>query len=230
MKRGRWILALALAPALMATSCIYGIPVHVMPQPFVAEPVAFTIYQYADTAGTVAAFEVRDCADSTSVAWRVSRGTRSDTSVLRIAYGRAPEGFDQAAPARPLVPGGCYHAVATSAEPGARGGREVFRLLPNGAVIVGMPEGLTDPPEVRELNRASVACVRGYRRAGTAADSAAVDAHERPVHGMALSCGWIRLHWPDALETTVTRGENVRGLLGAIAVTVGGIVLDHNVN
>lgn len=231
MKRGRWILVLALAPALMATSCIYGIPVHVHPQPYVVEPVAFTMYQYSDTAGTVGAFEVRECADSTSVLWRLSREPRADTATLRMTYGRAPEGFREAAPARPLEPGGCYHAVATSADPRERGGTEVFRLLPNGAVIVGLPQGrFGDAPEVREMNRASVACVRGYRRAAGAADSARVDAWEHNVHGAALTCGWIRTHWPDALQTTVTRGENVRDLVASAALTVGIFVLDHHVN
>jgi hypothetical protein len=227
--RGSWMMALALAPLLTATSCPTGIGIQVEPPPAAAEPPSFALTHW-DQDGTAASFEVRECAAGGQVMWRITLQTPYDTAPdpLRMAYGRPPRGYREEERARPLAPGGCYRAAAAPSDPRGEGGSEVFRLLPTGSIVQGtadQPE--IHAPELRELNRAAVSCVRGYRRARTAADSAAVDAAEHDVVDARLSCGWMRRQWPDALAQTRTRGERFLFYAGSAAFFIAIPIVDN---
>lgn len=226
--RARCIFPIALAPLVMATSCPAVLTVQVFPQGSRVDPPVFVLWNASDSSGTVVALEVRECAEGGAPMWRITRQAPALPGSQRVVYGEAHPEFAEAAPARPLARGGCYRAIARPIDPERAVGQETFRLLPTGGLVVGTPkEPLMEDPALRELNRAAVDCVRGYRRADSAADSAAVDAREHPVRDARLSCGWIREHWPDDLRTTRTRGEHVLTLAVEAAFLLGIFALDH---
>jgi hypothetical protein len=236
-------LVLALVPLLLATSCPAFISVHVEAGP--AGPTApelrfsyertplrkvdsLTVYACPQRAVYGAGYD--SALLQLPVRWRITRETPADAAAepLRVIYGRLPAGYREEAPAAPLAVGGCYHARVVARLDSALAkplkwfdvdGGQTFRLLPDGRLIVGSPEGtFFDRRPLRETNRAAVACARGYRRARTTADSAAVDAREHLILEHPLSCGWLRAHWPDVLNGPQT---TERTLLGALGLAIG---------
>lgn len=244
-RRAPW-LAIALAPLLLATSCPAFIRVHVEPGPggATAPELRFSYERtplrkvdsltvYACPQRAVYGNEYDSALLRLPVRWRITRETGADaaTEPLRVIYGRPPAGYREEAPAAPLAVGGCYHARVVARLDSALAkplkwfdvdGAETFRLLPDGRMLVGTPEGtFFDRRPLRETNRAAVACARGYRRARTRADSSAVDAREHLILEHPLSCGWLRVHWPDVLSGPQT---TERTLLGALAAAIGIVV------
>jgi hypothetical protein len=240
--RLRW-LALALVPALLATSCPAFIRVDVAPGPggATAPELRFSYQRtalqkvdsltvYACPPQAVYGAEYDSALLKLPVRWRITRdeGAAPAQEPLRVTYGRIPPGYREEAPAAPLAVGGCYHVRAVTRLDSALAkplkwfdvdGAQTFRLLPDGRMIVGNPEGtFFDRRALRETNQAAVACARGYRRARTQADSAAVDGREHAVLNHPLSCGWLRTHWPDVLTSTQT---TERTLLAAVASVIG---------
>lgn len=216
------MLAIVVAPVLLATTCPTGVSVSVQPPADPDAPPAFTL-RHPTAQGSLASFEIRECADDGHRLWRIVPQAGPDTAdPVHIVYGRVPAGYREDAPARPLERGGCYHALA---DPDTTGlpGIGVFRLLPTGRYVLGYPN---DPPSParRALGRAVTACVRGYRGARTAADSAAVDARAYVVADAPISCGFLRERWPDALHGTEPvgrpRGSGVVAVLPWIVLTV----------
>lgn len=236
-------LVIALVPALLATSCPAFIRVDVGPGPdgttapelrFSYERTALrkvdSLTVYACPQRAVYGAEYDSALLKLPVRWRITRDERAAPAQepLRVIYGRVPPGYREEAPAAPLAVGGCYHARAVARLDSALAkplkwldldGTQTFRLLPDGRMILGTPEGtFFDRRPLRETNRAAVGCARGYRRALTSTDSAAVDAREYVVLDRPLSCGWLRAHWPDVLTSPQTTERTV---LAAVAVVVG---------
>jgi hypothetical protein len=242
-------LVIALVPALLATSCPAIIRVDVAPGPagatapelrFSYERTALrqvdSLTVYACPQRAVYAAEYDSALLKLPVRWRITRedGAAPAQEPLRVIYGRVPPGYREEAPATPLAVGGCYHARAVARLDSALAkqlkwfnldGAQTFRLLPDGRMILGNPEGtFFDRRPLRETNRAAVACARGYRRARTEADTAAVDVREHTVLDQPLSCGWLRAHWPDVLTAPQTTERSVLAALALVAGIVGVIL------
>jgi hypothetical protein len=237
MRRKLW-LALALCPGLMASTCIHPAYVRVAPGPRIDEPPAFHFEYRGEPLTYVEEFQVADCADprTHSPAWRIAREGQTPPAIgpLRIVYGRVPQGYRESTPAQPLAPGGCYHATVEVLPPVGElirspAGGETFRLLPNGRIIVGQPAGLfNNPRPFRQLNRAAVGCKRGWRRARTAADSAAVDAREYKVLDARVSCGWLFAEWPGVVDDPTSTERATLALAGLLVVYVSaGLLLEQ---
>lgn len=233
----RKMLVLALAPALLATTCIRPIKVGVAPAP-VAETPTFHLTHEGEPLTYVNSFRVSECLPGTERdLWRITRDYAAPVGMapLRITYGRVPQGYVEEKPALPLAPGGCYraevaqHLEADSASYSIPGrGRQTFRLLPTGRIIVGEPGGLIfNSAPFRQLNRAAVGCTRGYRRAATPDEKAAVDAREYPVLDARLSCGWLAANWPDVMRDPVTTERGILAGAGAVGLAVTIIVFDE---
>jgi len=236
MRNKLW-LAVALCPWLLASTCIYPVAVGVEPGPRPGDAPAFNFAYRDDPLTYVEEFQVAECATvrPQSVVWRIVRDgqTPPATGTLRLVYGSVPQGYRETAAARPLAPGGCYRAtvevLAPLGEPiRSPGGGETFRLLPNGRMIVGEPGGLFhNSRPYRQLNRASVGCTRGWRRAATAADSASVAAREYAVLDARVSCGWLFSEWPTVVEDPASTERTGLALAGLLAVYVSlGLLLD----
>jgi hypothetical protein len=232
--RGKLWLAVALLPALMAMQCFHLIRVQVAPGPAVDDPPSFGFAYRGDPLTVVESFRVSECRGGRGAVWQIQRDARTptDTQPLRITYGRVPRGYREAKPAEPLAPGGCYDARARGLldEAAVMGGfgSETFHLLPNRRMFVGSPGGLaTSSRPFRQLNRAAVGCQRGYRRARTQADSAAVDAREYGVLDARLSCGWLYATWPDLMEDPVTTEHGLLAVLGVAGLVAGVVILDQ---
>lgn len=235
-------LVFALVPALLATSCPAVIRVDVAPGPEGTTAPEFRFsYQrtalrkvdsltvYACPQRAVYGAEYDSALSKLPERWRITREDGAPAQEpLRVIYGHVPPGYREEAPAAPLAVGGCYHARAVARLDSALArplkwfdvdGTQTFRLLPDGRMILGTPEGtFFDRRPLRETNRAAVACARGYRRARTQADTTAVDVREYAVLDHPLPCGWLRTHWPDVLTSPQT---TERTLLGAVGVAIG---------
>jgi hypothetical protein len=231
--RRKLFLAVALCPALMASQCIEPVYVGVVPGRQPADAPAFQFLYRRDLLSYVEEFRVAACGDpgTRSPAWRIVRDgqTPPDMGPLRLTYGRVPRGYREMQAAQPLEPGGCYdasvHVLAPAGVPiRTPAGAERFRVLPNGQLVVGHSGGLIhNTRPFRQLNRASVGCTRGWRRARTAADSAAVDAREYPVLDARVSCDWLFTEWRDVVNeplSTERAGLALAALL-AVFVTLG---------
>jgi hypothetical protein len=232
-------LAILLAPLLMATSCPAFVRVGI--EPGVAEdgsaPEFRFDYQrtalrelqsltiYGCPPEELANFAYDSALQHVPIVWRIVRGEESPLRAqpLRITYGRAPAGYREEKPATPIARGGCYHAHAVAfadrstsrAYLGGLEGAQTFRLLADGQLVMGTPTvPVLDSRPLRQLNRAAVGCTRGYRRARTPADSAAVDTREYAVLQAAVSCGHLRTQWPDVMHNPVTRERTLLGLMG----------------
>jgi hypothetical protein len=174
-------------------------------------------------------FQVSSCASGGDrIVWRIARDDAPSTLTepLRITYGRVPPGYREGRAAEPLVPGGCYQAGALAAEqplsPLAGFGGERFHVLPNGQLITGYSGGLIHSSRpFRQLNRAAVGCTRGYRRARTPADSAAVDARQYTVLDNRLSCQWLYANWPDLMTNPASTEHGVLAILALLGVFAG---------
>ncbi|HYR07690.1 MAG TPA: hypothetical protein VEQ60_07970 [Longimicrobium sp.] len=237
-RRAPW-LVIALAPLLLATSCPAFIRVGVEPGPAadgstpefrfdyertaLRELQSLTIYGCPDD--ELYSFRYDSALQRLPVVWRIVREDDAPLRAqpLRITYGRVPAGYREETRAAPIARGGCYraHAVAFADTAirqiyiGGLEGGQTFRLLSDGRLVLGTPTvPMFDSRPLRQINRAAVGCTRGYRRAWTPADSAAVDAREYAVLNTPLSCGHLRTHWPDAMRGPVTRERTVLGLLG----------------
>ena len=242
-RRGRapW-LVIALTPALLATSCPVLVRVGVEPGPTAAEPPRFAFSIDREQLRAIDSLTVFECAERMPhgvehdsarqrlpVAWSIFRepGAAPGPEPVRITYGRVPAGYREQKAAVPVEPGGCYHARAVSLpDRGVRSrtygfpveGGQTFRLLPDGRLVTGdLNLPLFDSRPLRELNRAAVGCRRGYGRARTAADTAAVNARGYTIQGTDVSCGWLRAHWPDAMHGAMTSERMVFGALGLAA-------------
>lgn len=232
--RGKLTFVLCLTPALLATTCIPLLKVSVDPGPSASGPPSFTARHGGDPLYSVKALRVTECASRVASVWHIVRGTlpSQPTAPVRITYGSAPAGYREEVTAGELEAGGCYHVVVDGGEEvlsGFTSGRETFRVLPNGQIAVGEPGGLlfSSRPH-RHTNRAAVGCTRGYRRARTAADSAAVDAREYPVLDARVTCRWLYDTWPDVMTDPVSTEQGV--LWGSIflATFVGtGLLLEQ---
>jgi hypothetical protein len=223
------MMAAALVPALMANQCIRFVDVRTSPGPAAGDPPSFSFAFGGDALEVVRGFEVTPCAGARgSATWSIVADgvTQRLAGPLRITYGRVPVGYREKVPARPLEPGGCYRAAAEGVDLLAIPRGETLRILPNGRVIAGEPGGvLTSSAPFRQLNRASVGCARGYRRADTAADSAMVGAREYAVLDARVSCAWLNERWPELMSEPVATGRGVLGLLAGIAALAGLIFL-----
>lgn len=234
--RAKIWLALCLVPALMASTCIYPVRVGVTPGAQPGDAPAFDFAYRGDPLTYVEEFQVADCRHprTRSIVWRIERDgqTPPDPGPLRLTYGRVPRGYRETQAPRPLAPGGCYDASAYALRPigsamGNPTGHETFRLLPNGRTIIGSPAGLANNNRpYRHLNRAAVGCTRGYRRAATAADSAAVDAREYTVLDARVTCGWLFTQWPDVVEGPASTEQAALALAALAAVFAGIFVLE----
>lgn len=229
MRRTLW-LAVALSPALMASQCIHPVHVAVAPGRQPGDAPAFDFEYRGEPLTYVEAFQVADCLDPRAqpVTWRIVRDgqTPNAPGPLRVTYGGVPRGYREMTPAQPLAPGGCYHATVEALPPLGEpmrtpAGGETFRLLPNGRIVVGQPAGLfNNPRPFRQLNRAAVGCTRGWRRADTAADSAAVDAREYALLDARVSCGWLFSQWPGVVEDPLSTERATLALAGLLAAYV----------
>lgn len=220
--RGKLTFVLCLTPALLASTCIPLLKVSVDPGPSASGPPAFTARHGGDPVYGVKALQVTECSNRAAAVWHIIRGTLPSppTAPMRITYGSAPAGYREETPAGELEPGGCYHVVVQGG-PELLGSYlphgETFRVLPNGQIAVGEPGGLLfSSRPYRHTNRAAVGCTRGYRRARTAADSAAVDAREYPVLDARVTCRWLYDTWPDVMTDPVTTEQGV--LWGSVLV------------
>lgn len=219
--RGRRMFAAAMLPALMANQCIRMIDVRADTDA-AGEPPSFFLAFDGERLSVVKWFEVTECARGAGGSmWRIVPDGRTQHrgEPLRITYGRVPHGYEESRPARPLEPGGCYDVDAEGIGlPAFPGGGETLRVLPNGRVVAGNPGGLLGSSRpYRQLNRAAVGCARRYRRAATAADSAAVDAREHAVLDAHPTCGWLGEHWPDLMSDPVTTEHGLLATLGTVA-------------
>jgi hypothetical protein len=224
--RRKLFFALALCPVLMASTCIEPVYVGVDPGPRPGDAPAFQFVYRREPLTYVEGFQVTACGErgGASSTWRIVRDgqTPPDNGPLRLTYGQVPRGYRETTAAQPLRPGGCYDASVEVLPPiGGRirtpAGSERFRVLPNGQLVVGYSGGLIhNTRPFRQLNRASVGCTRGWRRARTAADSAAVDAREYPVLDARVSCDWLFTEWRDVVgepRSTERAGLGVAALL-----------------
>lgn len=239
--RAKLWLALALTPALLATTCFYYVGVEVEPGDTPADPPAFR-FEYRGDPVAVEAFQVSVCPDTaeyvspdafpypaSAIAWRIVREERRPARPedLRIVYGQVPAGFREETRAQPLRPGGCYHAGAqgrTPKETSTVHGGEMLHVLPDGRLLTSESGGLAGPRPFREINRASVACARGYRRALTAADSAAVDERAFSVMDASLTCGWLNENWPDLMSNPRSGERTTLALILSGAAVLAGIL------
>jgi hypothetical protein len=235
MRTKLW-LAVALCPALMASQCIEPLYLRVDPGPEADDVPAFRFIYDGDPVTYVDELQVTTCETRRVPTWRIVRDGQSPTDMrpLRIIYGQLPRGYRETTAAQPLQAGGCYRATAEYPAPvntpvRTLPGRETFRLLPNGQVIAGEPVSVfNNPRPFRQLNRAAVGCTRGYRRADTAADSAAVDAREYGVLDARVTCGWLFSQWPDVVAEPVGTERATLTLAGLLALYVGvGLLLDQ---
>lgn len=250
--RGRLWLAVALSPALMATSCPSYIEMDVERGGAPGEPptLAFSyqrtplrgldslrVTRCPEAAVQTAAYDLVEHPDLPLV-WQVVRETQitPGPEPLRITYGRVPPGYREETAAAPLEPGGCYSfrivlGDASIAERRLHGvglvGGERLRLLPDGRMVVGAPEGtLMNRGAMRQLNRAAVGCARGYRRARAPGDSAAVDARRYAVLDTALSCGWLTAAWPDVMQDPASSEHGVLAAMGLAALLAAALLSD----
>jgi hypothetical protein len=242
--RAKIWLALCLIPALMATSCIYLIGVQVEPGAAAGEPPAFAFSHHGVPLARLDSFSVSGCPERTSydapytqwehpelpVLWRIVRDHNAPATAEapRIRYGQVPAGYVERKPAEPLRPGGCYNVYVAgpgnAPETWPNFGGQTFHLLPDGRLLAGTPSGyLGNSRPFREINRAGVACVRGYRHARTPADSAAIDARAFSVMDTPLTCGWLRGNWPDLMNDTQSAEQIAAVLLFTTAAVLAGI-------
>ena len=237
--RGKLWLAVALCPALMASQCIEPAYVGVQQGPRPADPPAFD-FAYDGAALTyVEEFQVADCRGASRLRapmWRIEREGQppADIGPLRITYGRAPRGYRETTAAKPLEPGGCYDATVEVLAPvgvpiRSPAGKERFRLLPTGRLVVGYPGGLINNSRpFRELNRAAVGCTRGWRRADTATDSARVAAREYVILDARVSCDWLYTRWPDLVDEPLATERATLSLAGLVTLFISlGLLLEY---
>lgn len=225
--RRKLFFALALCPVLMASQCIEPVYVDVAQGRQAGGAPTFQFAYRRELLTYVEAFQVAECQErgGRSSTWRIVRDgqTPPDNAPLRLTYGQVPRGYREMEAAQPLRPGGCYDASVEILAPVGQpirtpAGDERFRVLPNGQLVVGYSDGLIhNTRPFRQLNRASVGCTRGWRRARTAADSAAVDAREYPVLNARVSCDWLFTEWRDVVDEP---GSTERAGLGIAALLV----------
>jgi hypothetical protein len=223
--RGKWILAVAMAPALLANQCFRLIDVRIEDEGR-GRPPTFSFSHGRDQLQVVKWFEVTECAGSrTNRLWRIHPDgvTQHEGRPLRITYGVLPRGYRQETTARTLEPGGCYRATVSGIGiTPISTGSETFRILPSQTVLPGESGGLLFSSRAfRQLNRAAVGCARGYRRATTSADSASVAAREYTVLDDRLSCGWLYDHWGDQMNEPLATERGMLVLLGLLAASAG---------
>lgn len=222
----------------MASQCIEPVYVGVAQGPPPADEPTFRFTYRREPLTYVEAFQVAACRDpdARTPTWRIVRDgqTPPDTGPLRLTYGRVPRGYRETSGAQPLQPGGCYHASVEVLAPigvpvRSPAGGERFRVLPNGQLVVGHAGGLIhNTRPFRQLNRASVGCTRGWRRARTAADSAAVAAREYPVLDARVSCEWLFTEWRDVVDEPLSTERAGLALAGLLAVVVSlGLLLEQ---
>jgi hypothetical protein len=215
------IFVLCLTPALLASTCMPMLRVRVDPGPLAKGPPVFTFRHGGDHVYSIQTLRVAECSSQVASVWKIERGPlpSQPTEPLRITYGSMPAGYREDTAAGVLEPGGCYH-VLVDGEPDLIGigvGRETIRVLPNGRIAVGEPGGLlTNSRPFRDTNRAAVGCTRGYRRARTAADSAAVDARSYPIVDARVTCRWLYDTWPDVMTDPIPTEQGL--LWGSVLV------------
>lgn len=238
--RGKLWLALALSPLLMASTCTTPVHVRVDPGPRMDDAPSFRFSFDGQALTYVEEFAISECRRAGGPVhpvqtWRIVRDgqTPTDITPLRIPYGQVPRGYRETTDAQPLKAGGCYRASVEYLPPidrpviGPSG--VTFRLLPNRQVIAGEPAGVFhDTRPFRQLNRAAVRCTRGYRRADSAADSAAVDAREHDVLDARVSCGWLFSQWPDVVQEPVSTERVGLGIIALLATYISlGLLLEQ---
>jgi hypothetical protein len=227
MRRTLW-LALAISPLLMASQCFRVARVQVSPGAAPGDPPSFGFAYRGQPLTGVQSFRVESCsADGQGPLWQIARvdETLTETEPLRITYGQVPRGFRERRPAEPLQAGGCYHASARGMEEVQLSrmiiSGESFYLLSNRRMIVGSPAGLLhNPRPFRQINRAAAGCHRGYRRARTQEDSAAVDARRYRVLDDSPSCEWLNTHWPDLMSEPASTERTALTLTGRLVLYV----------
>lgn len=231
--RRKWLIAVALAPALMANQCFKLIDVRLAPDGASSEPPSFSFVFDGEPLSVLKRFKVGPCGGGPlSMAWvLVPDGVTQHTGMpLRITYGRVPLGYREAFAAEPLAPGGCYRVEAEGIGLPMLGiGWKTFRILPNGRLMEGEPAGILSSRAFRQVNRAAVGCARGYRRARSAADTASVAAREFGVLDARVSCGWLYETWPDLMSEPIATERALLGITAGLATIAGLIFLSDQI-
>ena len=213
----RWILALGVsAVLLLAGGCQYPVRLFLAPDSAPHQPTFHASY-LGERLARVEEFAVMPCRprELQRPLWRVhfAGGPVDSLRPLRITYGQVPEGYTETRTPELLIPGRCYAAMV--AGPGL--GTLEFTLKPTGQATDGGYGWRGYARAARQVNRAAYRCVRRYRVAPSAQDSAGVDALSHPVADTTVSCGWLRERHPDALATA-------RSDLRIYATVAGGVV------
>ena len=153
--------------------------------------------------------------------WRIhfAGGPVDSLQPLRITYGQVPEGYAETRTPEPLVLGRCYLAIAA----GPSAGTLEFTLQSTGRAVQGGYGWSGYSRAERQVNRAAYRCVRSYRAAPSAPDSAGVDRLSHPVADTTVNCGWVRERHPDALASARSDIRIYATVAGGIAA-VGAIV------
>ncbi|HEX9937310.1 MAG TPA: hypothetical protein VGB15_09310 [Longimicrobium sp.] len=219
-------LTACLAVPLLAMSCPPKMSVHLDPASAANAP-SFTFSRQDVLLGSVREFGVYACRPTQlqKPLWVI----RSDTataaprgSVLRVTYGQVPQGYVAENPAVPLEPRRCYEAAVIGAEYSWPGTKD-FYLERDGRVRALRGETAFELAIKQEQrwNRAAVQCRRGYRRARSAGDSAAVDVRSYPVADTTLTCGWMRQAFPGDIAEAVSTERGTAAFLGFVALMAG---------
>jgi hypothetical protein len=192
----RSLAVLAGAPLLMATSCIRTIDLETSPGPERGRPVITA--SSGRRAATITELRVERCRPEPlrQVAWSIIAKDFPDSTGTAdpIVYGVLPRGFVERHPAQPLSSGGCYQMQGSGI---VAGDPPELPATARGEFVLGADGTFTapGPVEVRhenQLGKAAVTCRFAFRRAQTAADTAAVDARVFPVADTTVTCGLMR--------------------------------------
>jgi hypothetical protein len=218
-----------LAVPLLANQCLPRTKVRLEPLSAPEAP-SFTFRTGGEPLGAVQEFNVYACRPSElqTPLWRLRRIGEDSVpahappgQALRITYGQVPPGYTADAPAVPLQPRRCYQAAAAGGGPMASllPGTTSFYLERDGRVRGVRGEAAFEMETRNEqlYHRATVQCRRGYRRARTPGDSAAVDAREIPVADTSLTCGWMRQEHPDDIREALSSERGTVVFLGFVA-------------
>jgi hypothetical protein len=223
----RSLLVLATGPLLMATQCFPMFEVKTAPGPKPMQAVLVGVRK--DEAVSLKHVRVSLCRPSPldHVVW-----SGSAAGADSLLYGTSA-GFSADHPAEPLLAGGCYSVHAEGVlEPSSRYARGSggFRVRPDGVVIDGTGPLGRRLSSGRPVDRAAVACRRGYRAARTAGDSTVVDARAWPVADTTLSCALLRRRFPELIAETESTERRLLAVTGALTLVAALIVLESALN
>jgi len=224
---------LAMAPVLMATQCYRAFDLQVSPGPKPMQAV-FTGVRKGEQV-ELEELSVALCRPSViqHVVWSASRSGKKAERTDSVTYGEASTGFFSDRAPEPLRPGGCYQVWGGGrlrGRPGPAIGSGGFRVLADGTVVNGTGELGRRLTGELVLDRAAVACRRGYRRARTSVDSAVVDDRSWAVADTTITCGFLRRRSPETIANAESTERVLLSSLGAIAAVAALLVLEDKLN